>query len=98
MSRTCTTCRRSNSQLVSDAKALGLLQEFQCGVYTCCQIAEWADEQWSAWFKATQEDSKDVDQMTRRPEFGEAEPILVPVRLRRAQVPWFRNPDDLSRQ
>ena len=97
MSTTCTTCRRSDSQIVADAKALGLLQEFQCGVYTCCQIAEWADEQSSAWFEATQEDGKGVDEATGRPEFGEVEAILVPVRSRRAQVPWFRNPDDLSR-
>jgi hypothetical protein len=97
MSMTCRTCRRSDSQIVADAKALGLLQEFQCGIYTCCQIAEWADEQCLAWFEATQEDGKSVDEVKRRPELGEAEAVLVAVRLRRAQVPWFRNPEDLSR-
>ena len=97
MSTTCTNCKRSDSQTVADAKTLGLLQEFQCGIYTCCQIAEWADEQWSAWFEATQEDGKSVDEVTRRPEFGEAEAILVPVRFRRAQVPWSTDPDDLGR-
>jgi hypothetical protein len=36
-------------------------------VYTCCQIAKWANEQWLAWFEATQEDSKVVDDVTSRP-------------------------------
>ena len=58
MTDKCMNCGRTESQITADAKTLGLLQEFQSGVYTCCQIADWADEQWLAWFEATQQDNK----------------------------------------
>jgi hypothetical protein len=90
----CATCGRSASQVLADAKALGLEEELQCGIYTCCQIAQWADEQWSAWFQATGEDAM-LDDMINPPEFGGTAPVLVPVRFRRPQVPWHRNTDDL---
>ena len=95
MTDKCTNCERTESQITADAKTLGLLQEFQSGVYTCCQIAEWAYEQCLAWFEATQEDDKLVDDVTSRPEYEETELVFVPVRLRRRQVPWYRHPDDL---
>jgi hypothetical protein len=90
----CTKCGRTESQITCDAKTLGLLQEFQNGVYTCCQIAEWADEQWLAWLEATQEDSGLAEKTTGRPQFdeGDSESVLVPIRLRRRQVPWYRHP------
>ena len=62
----CPKCGRTEAQITADAKTLGLLQEFQSGVYNCCQIVEWADEQWLAWFEATEEDSRLVDNMTGR--------------------------------
>jgi hypothetical protein len=96
MTDTCRTCGRTESQAIADARAVGLHQEFQSGIYTCCQIAQWADEQWLAWFKATRADFNRVDDVTGGPELGEAEALLVPVRLRRPQVPWYRNPDDRS--
>jgi hypothetical protein len=92
MNEKCKNCGRAESQITADAKTLGLVQELQSGVYTCCQISEWADEQWLAWLEATQDDNKDDDDVTIRPEFGETDVILVPVRLRRQQVPWYRNP------
>jgi hypothetical protein len=95
MTDKCTSCGRTESQITADAKTLGLFQEFQSGVYTCCQIAEWADEQWLAWFEATQEDNKLVDDLTSRPEYEETELAFVPVRLRKRQVSWYRHPDDL---
>ena len=95
MTDKCTNCGRTESQMIADAKTLGLLQEFQCGVYTCCQIAEWADEQWLAWFEATEEDNKLVDDVTSRPDYEETQLVFVPVRLRRQQVPWYRNPENL---
>jgi hypothetical protein len=93
MTNKCTKCGRTESQITADAKTLGLLQEFQSGLYSCCQIVEWADEQWSAWFEATEEDSTLVDNMTGRSQIdeGENEAVLVPVRLRRQQVPWYRH-------
>ena len=95
MTHTCTTCGRTESQAIADARSLGLQEELQSGIYTCCQVAEWADEQALAWFEATHEDgrpTRDVTELEPEPEAA-----LVRVRPRRIQVPWFRNPDDLSR-
>jgi hypothetical protein len=86
MSNLCLICGRTESEAIADAKALGLQQEFQAGVYTCCQIAEWADEQALAWL-----DAIDADGQLREPE-----PVLVPVRSSRPKVPWYRNPNDRS--
>ena len=93
MTDKCRNCGRTESQIVADAKALGLLEEFQGGVHTCCQIVAWADEQWLAWFEATGEDSRVVDNMAGGLQFhdSDAEGVLVPVRLRRRQVPWYRH-------
>ena len=96
MIKKCTTCGRSESQILADAKTLGLQQELESGIYTCCQISEWADEQWLAWFEAAHEGAKDADEVTSRQHFGGAEPALVPVRFQRCQVPWYRNPDELT--
>jgi len=96
MSAICRICGSTESQAIADARTLGLEQELQSGIYTCCQIAEWADEQCLAWFEASQEDDKRVNDVTRRIELSEAEAVLVPVRLRRPRVPWYRSPDDLS--
>jgi hypothetical protein len=97
MANKCTKCGRTDFQITADAKTLGLLQEFQSGVYTCCQIVAWADEQSLAWFEATKEDSAVIDNMTGPPQVdkGDSEGVLVPVRLRRRQVPWYRVPGDL---
>lgn len=81
---------------MADAKALGLQQEFQSGIYTCCQISEWADEQWLAWVTAAVDDANYADEITGQKSFTEAEAVLVPVRFRRRQVPWYRNPDELT--
>ncbi|MFL6448914.1 MAG: hypothetical protein ACJ746_14685 [Bryobacteraceae bacterium] len=93
MTDKCTRCGRTQSQVTSDAKSLGLVQEFEIGVYTCCQIVAWADEQSSAWFQATQEDNRLANKATDPPELdtSEDEALLVPVRLRRRQVPWYRH-------
>jgi len=96
MTDKCRKCGRTEVETTANAKTLGLWQEFQNGRYTCCQIAEWADEQWLAWHEATQADSKRVDDVTVHPEFGEGGLVLVPIRLRRQQVPWYRNPDLLG--
>jgi hypothetical protein len=95
MTNECVRCGRSGSQVLADAKALGLLQEFECGIYSCCQISEWADEQWLAWCKAAQEDANSADKADGPVRPHQAEPILVPVRFRRPQVPWYRNPDQM---
>src|SRR3954453_12354433 len=69
MSNRCKVCGYTESQAMADARTLGLQPELQSGLYTCCQIAEWAEEQRLAWFEATQEDGQLVDDVSRPPEF-----------------------------
>lgn len=98
MNNNCKRCGHTESQITADAKTLGLLQELESGVYTCCQITQWADEQCLAWFEAIQQDRKLVDDIiTVRGGFRESEFVLVPVRYRRAQVPWYRNHGNVGR-
>ena len=60
----CTTCGRTKSQVIADAKTLSFKREFQNGLYTCCQIVVWADEQRLAWLVAAEEDGKWADDVT----------------------------------
>jgi hypothetical protein len=96
MNNECKRCGRRESQITADAKNLGLLQELDSGVYTCCQISQWADEQRLAWFEAIQQDGKLIDDITIPRDLSESQAVLVPVRLRRAQVPWHRNHDNIG--
>jgi hypothetical protein len=90
----CGTCGHTHSQAIGEAKTLGLAQEFQSGIHTCCQIAEWAAEQRLAWFEATLDCGKPNADAT---VLDEMESVLVRVRTQPAQVPWFRNTNDLGR-
>ena len=56
----CRNCECTSLETMADALALGLQQEFESGVYQCCQIAEWATEQWEAWTEAAIEDAEVV--------------------------------------
>lgn len=47
----CQCCGCNLFEAIADARALGLEQEFRAGIYTCCEIDRWADEQWHAWFE-----------------------------------------------
>jgi hypothetical protein len=73
---------------MADARALGLREEYQNGVYTCCHLAAWAHEQWLAWFDATNGDANHDVERTINPNYEEGEAALVHVRFRRP-VPWF---------
>ncbi|HEX4771182.1 MAG TPA: hypothetical protein VH351_10145 [Bryobacteraceae bacterium] len=95
MADKCTNCGRTASQTIADAKTLGLFEELQSGVYKCCQISEWADEQWLAWFQAIEEDSGRVEDNMLCTKFTERGLVLVPVRFNRPQVPWYRGAEDL---
>ena len=88
-------CGCKESQVIAGAKTLGLLEEFEAGLYTCCQISQWADEQCLAWFEALAQDGKLPDDMTTGPELENSDTIFVPVHLRRKQVPWYRSPEGL---
>jgi hypothetical protein len=95
MSNMCSACGYTKSQAIADARTLGLQRELQRGIYTCCQIAEWADEQWLAWLEAAEQDGKPCDDVAKLLELDEAKAPLVPIRLPRPEVPWYRKPDDL---
>jgi hypothetical protein len=83
MTNKCAQCGRTKSQTAADSKTLGLVQELQRGVYTCCQITEWADEQRLAWFEAIHEDSHLIDEQSVQPESRDADVVFIPVRFRR---------------
>jgi hypothetical protein len=92
MSDICRTCGATESQTIADARTLGLLKELQNRIYNCCQITAWADEQRRAWVKAAEEDGNSADDATRPLESGEAEAVIVPVRLRHRKDSRLRHP------
>lgn len=94
MTNRCKNCGCTESHVRADARTLGVQQEFESGVYTCCQIADWAQEQWLACVEATQQDARRADEVVKWPEHDDAEAMFVPVRFRRP-VPWFRTPDGM---
>jgi len=77
----CRQCGCTESQAAGDASVLGFEDEFRTGVYSCCQVVAWADEQWLAWAEAAAEDGKSEEEATKPLEILEC-PGLVPVRLR----------------
>ena len=96
MTNTCATCGHTELQAIVEAKPLGLEQEFESGIYTCCQIVEWAAEQSQAWFEATHDCRKPDGHDTNLPDFGGTESPLVRVCTKRREVPWFRSPGDFA--
>ena len=87
----CTTCGSTKSQAIADAKTLSLKRDFQKGLYTCCQIVSWADEQWLAWLVAAEEDGKWADDVTLPLEAEETKAVgPVPVRRNHGRELWDR--------
>lgn len=80
----CRRCGYRDDLAAADASALGLLDEFLEGTYSCCQVAQWADEQWIAWQDAGREDGKG-DKVTGPLEV-EPDAQLVFVRARRPKL------------
>jgi hypothetical protein len=80
--KACRFCGCTESQARADARVLGLADEFESGLHSCCQLVAWADEQWLAWIEAASEDGKPVDKVTEPLEILEAEPEPVLVRVR----------------
>jgi hypothetical protein len=90
MNDRCQNCGSGESEAVANGTTLGLSQEFQSGIYTCCQLATWAHEQWCAWVETTYRDFEgSTHQVDDGAEITETEAMLVPVRFRQ-RVPWFR--------
>src|SRR5260370_33510360 len=85
MSNICRICGSRESQTIADARTLGLLKELQSGIYTCCQIVAWADEQCLAWVQAGGEDGNWADDVTMPLESAEEEKGIIPLRRRMRQ-------------
>ena len=79
-SETLRLCRGRQSQALSDAKVLGLEQEFEAGLYTRSQVSQWAGEQWLVWLEAAAQ-----DRMSAQQEAEASEGQLVPVPVRRSR-------------
>jgi hypothetical protein len=76
----CRKCGCSTSQAAADALVLGFQEEFQAGIYSCCQVVAWADEQWMAWTEAAVEDGRSSEEATKPLEIMDC-PGLVPIRF-----------------
>ena len=96
MNSICAVCGCTELEVIANARSLDLYEELQSGLYTCCEVAEWADEQVLSWFQALREDSKLVDGTTKPRESEATDWVVVPVRLRQSRVPWFRDPESES--
>jgi hypothetical protein len=83
----CRRCGSSEASAAADARAIGLLDEFLAGEYACCQVVQWADEQWLAWHEAGSADGKVLADVTAPLEMNQAEPVFVPVRVRKPNDP-----------
>ena len=71
-------CSCKEADALANARLLGMLEEFQGGRYTCCQLAQWAQEQRAAWLQAMSEDFKRADKSD-----ADEKGVPVPVRRRR---------------
>ena len=58
----CRQCGSKEADARADARAVGFRVEFLAGEYSCCQVVQWADEQWIAWQEAALEDGKVVEE------------------------------------
>lgn len=74
-------CRGRQTQAQADAKALGLEQEFEAGVYSRSQLKQWAGEQWLVWLEAAAEDRRASEQTE------DLEAQMVPIRTRNLRRP-----------
>jgi hypothetical protein len=83
VNRLCRYCGCSQPQAAADAQALGFEEEFASGIYNCCQVVRWADEQWLAWLNAGEQDGKIAEDVTRRLEISEPSKEFVYVRSRK---------------
>jgi hypothetical protein len=81
----CRQCGCNEPEAAADARALGFEAEFASGVYTCCQVVQWADEQWLAWMEAAEQDGKALEEITRPLEISEPSAAFVHVRSRYSQ-------------
>jgi hypothetical protein len=81
----CRHCGCNQAQAAADARTLGFEKEFASGFYTCCQVLQWADEQWLAWLSAAEQDGKMAEDVTRPLEISDPAREFVHVRSRKPQ-------------
>ncbi|MBV8073744.1 MAG: hypothetical protein JO270_27875 [Acidobacteriaceae bacterium] len=67
---------------MAEAEALGFQDEFRDGLYSCCEIVQWAEEQWRAWLDAAKEDAQNGREV-KRPGGGDPEELFLRTRVRR---------------
>src|SRR3569833_159997 len=56
--QTARTCPRYSCEwatALEAARSLGFEDELKAGTYTCCQVTQWYQEQWQAWYEAGME-------------------------------------------
>ena len=82
----CRGCGCNEALALADARAVGFQDEFLAGIYTCCQVVQWADEQWVAWQDAAREDGRGPEEVTRPLEVG-PDAAFVPVLVRKPRFP-----------
>jgi hypothetical protein len=69
MSNVCQQCKCTPAEAMADALFLGLEKELESGIYRCCEIVAWADEQWRAWTEAANEDCQVIESESERMVF-----------------------------
>jgi hypothetical protein len=87
MSTICTLCGYGEFRVIADARVLGLEEGFRSGSYSCCQIAQWAEEQWLAWLQAIREDADAASARNNAVDSVDPESALIYVRKRRQLSP-----------
>ena len=75
----CVSCGCNYLQARLYAKALDFEDEFLGGMYSCCQVVQWSEEQWLAWREAAREDGKTIEEFTQTLESREPEKVFVKV-------------------
>lgn len=79
-------CGCNQAQAAAKARVLGFEEEFASGIYTCCQVGQWADEQRLAWLSVAEQDGKMPEEDVARPlEISERAREYVHVRSRKPQ-------------
>ena len=89
----CLNCWCNEAQAAADAKVLGFEEQFRAGIYSCCQIVQWADEQWLAWLEAANQDRTANEGLTQSPWARDSEPELFRAHLgnSRFKQGWFHD-------
>ena len=84
----CRSCGCNQLQAAADARAVGFEEEFASGIYTCCQVLQWADEQWLICLHAAEQDGRVPEEDVTRPlEISAPAREYVHVRSRKPQRP-----------